>query len=234
LLKFRDMFLGGDEPSKEDLGYRIGQMTGLSKSTAERRAGTLIAWRRYVLGDVAQSVNVESHAEAAKKIHEQIEAQNAKALQDYLYALQTMNATSFEKLVGELIKKMGYKLVKHVGGPGDGGVDVRALREDQWGGEHKVVIQAKRYQKTVGRRFVHEHIGVMHTGKCQEGLLITTGTFDKEALEAAAQEGPALILVDGRNLVQRLITHEIGWKRDANGAIVPVEKAKTGTKTSNA
>lgn len=229
LASFRDVFEKDEAPKKKELGFRIGQMVKLSMATAERRAGTLLSWRRYLLGEDAE-VEVESHVETAKKIHEQIEAQNARAVEDYLQQLQTMNPTKFEKLVAELIKKMDYKLVKHVGGAGDGGVDVRALRDDKWGGEHKVVIQAKRYRKTVGRRFVHELIGVMDTEKVQEGLLITTGVFGKDALEVADGKKPALVLVDGRSLVMRLIEHEIGMKRDSHGALVPVQKATAGSK----
>ncbi len=231
LAAFRDVFSSEKTPTTDELAFRIGQMTRLSMATAARRAGTLLSWRKYLRGEEV-TVPVQTHIETAKLIHEQIEAQNARAVEGYLLQLQTMNPTKFEKLVADLIKKMDYRLVKHVGGAGDGGVDVRAVRGDKWGGEHKVVIQAKRYRKTVGRRFVHELIGVMETEKVQEGLLITTGVFGKDALEVAEGKGPALVLVDGWSLVQRLVDHEIGMKRDPHGAIVPIQRANVGTKAA--
>lgn len=230
LQPFKEFFQSTEKMSKEDLGYRIGVMTGLAKETAERRAQGLIAWRRYVRESGESSKAVLSHAEIAKNIHEQIEAQNAKAVEDYLAQLQSMKPAKFEAVVAELIKKMNYDEVKLVGGPGDGGVDVRAVRKDSWGTSHKVAIQAKRYQKKVGRRYVHELMGVMEGEKCQEALLVTTATFAPDAMEAAKAK-PSLILVNGRDLVERLIQHGIIMRRDAHGAIVPVAATKAVSKS---
>ena len=42
--------LAAAEPSGAALGARIMEATGLSKSTSERRARTLLSWRRQLLG----------------------------------------------------------------------------------------------------------------------------------------------------------------------------------------
>jgi len=43
--------LSAKPPTKKALGARIEKLTGLSKATAEHRAGDLLAWREQVLDD---------------------------------------------------------------------------------------------------------------------------------------------------------------------------------------
>jgi restriction endonuclease Mrr len=231
LVPFRDVFEADTEISVADLGYRIGVMTALKKNTAERRAQTLLAWRRYVRESTAASKTITDHAELAAMIKKQIEAQNAKAMEDYLAALQTMKPAAFEKLIGKLIEAMGYESVKVTGGAGDGGVDVRAVQSIKWatGTPKSIAVQVKRYRKTVSRRYVHELIGVMHNEKCHEGLLVTTGMFQPKAQDEAAKM-PNLWLVDGPQLVLKLIEHKIGMMKDDIGAIVPVDTKKATAK----
>jgi hypothetical protein len=68
---------------------------------------------------------------------------------DYLHAqpqdLSTMHWRQFEYLVGEFFRRNGYEV--HVTPPsGDGGIDVRAVRDNGITGPELILIQAKRFR----------------------------------------------------------------------------------------
>jgi restriction system protein len=70
-----------------------------------------------------------------------------------------------------------------------------------------VAWQCKRYQGTVGAGAVRDFRGAM-VGRCDKGLMITTGTFSNDAQREATRDGaPAIDLIDGDllcDLVKRL------------------------------
>lgn len=233
LTPFAEFLRGDAELTIDLLAHRIGVMTKMSLSTARRRAQTLVAWRKYLHGDTIPAATT-THVEQAAAIEKQIQAQNAKAREEMLEQLQKMQPKHFEKLIAKLCHAMKYESVTVTGGAGDGGVDVRAKRVDQWSPQlkHPVILQAKRYKKTVNRRYVDELIGVMTREKCNEALLITTGVFTDAAREAAADvKGLTLTLVDGTALVLRLIEAGVGASQK-NGVIVADLKAAFAVKSA--
>src|SRR3954453_11589642 len=93
----------------------------------------------------------------------------------------------FEKLIIDLLLAMGYGGSRAdagglLGGTGDGGVD-GVIREDQLGLD-RVYLQANRYQpgNTVGSETVQAFIGALVGKGAHKGVLITTSTFSKAAL----------------------------------------------------
>ena len=110
----------------------------------------------------------------------------------------------FERLIVDLLLAMGYggsrsDAGEQLGGTGDGGVD-GVIREDQLGLE-RVYLQAKRYQpgNTVGSEAVQAFMGALLGKGAQKGVLITTSSFSKAAVNVASQTGNLrLVLIDGR------------------------------------
>src|SRR6185437_15782009 len=86
----------------------------------------------------------------------------------------------------------------------DGGVDCVAYDPRPiFGG--KVVIQAKRYQHTVGVSAVRDLFGTVQNEGASKGILVTTSGYGRAAFEFAI--GKPLELLDGSNLLYLLAEH---------------------------
>jgi restriction system protein len=120
--------------------------------------------------------------------------------------------TFFEKLIVDLLMAMGYggsrtDAGEQLGGTGDGGVD-GVIREDQLGFD-RIYLQAKRYQP--GNTAVQAFIGAFVGKGAQKGVLITTSSFSKAAINAANQSGHLrLVLIDGDELTTLLVRFNVG------------------------
>ena len=73
-----------------------------------------------------------------------------------------------------------------------------------------VIFQCKRWQGAVGASQVRDFRGAM-VGRADKGLLITTGTFTKDAMREATRDGaPAIDLIDGDQLLDKLKEFNLG------------------------
>ncbi|KEQ21818.1 restriction endonuclease [Paenibacillus tyrfis] len=89
----------------------------------------------------------------------------------------------FEKIVVELLVKMGYGGSRSdagqvVGQSGDEGID-GIIKEDRLGLD-VIYIQAKRWEGVVGRPKIQKFVGALQGQKARKGVFITTSTFSKE------------------------------------------------------
>jgi restriction system protein len=119
----------------------------------------------------------------------------------------------FERLVVDLLVRMGYggtrkEAGKAVGGSGDEGID-GIINEDRLGLE-VVYIQAKRWQGIVGRPEIQKFVGALHGQNARKGIFITTSGFTNGAVKYAEGLSDKVILVDGEMLVNLMIDHGVG------------------------
>lgn len=126
----------------------------------------------------------------------------------------------FENLVIDLLLAMGYarqreSLVLKLGRSGDGGVD-GVLQEDELG-LNRIYFQAKRYKPStpVPISSVRDFAGSLESNKANRGLFLTTSRFPKSALEFVASISKRIVLIDGNELAQLMIRHEVGVKISA-------------------
>lgn len=91
-----------------------------------------------------------------------------------------------------------------------GGVDLTAIRESELG-RSRVVIQLKRYNRVVSRRFVDELRGTMLRLDAAEGILVTTASFSGIA-QAAVRDFPGrpVRLIAGKELGRLMLAFRIG------------------------
>jgi restriction system protein len=96
------------------------------------------------------------------------------------------------------------------GKTGDGGIDgVGIVRLGGLLG-FPILFQCKRYQGTVGAGVIRDFRGAM-IGRADRGLVITTGTFSRDAkLEATRDGAPPIDLVDGEQLLEKLKELRLG------------------------
>ncbi len=119
----------------------------------------------------------------------------------------------FEKLVVELLIKMGYggslkDAGKAIGQSGDGGID-GIIKEDKLGLDI-IYIQAKRWENVVGSKDVRNFVGSLAGQKASKGVFITTSSFTKDALEYVKTIPHKVILIDGEILAQLMIENDVG------------------------
>jgi len=140
-----------------------------------------------------------------KDISEQDEpTKNIIWQEELLDIILKMSPASFERLIQRLLRESGFVQVEVTGQAGDGGIDGHGIM--RLGGllSFHVIFQAKRWKGSVGSSQVRDFRGAM-VGRADKGLLITTGAFTKDALKEATRDGaPAIDLVDGDQLVEKL------------------------------
>ncbi len=134
--------------------------------------------------------------------------------QDLLDRIMGCTPDFFERLVVDLLVSMGYggsrkDAGEAVGRSGDGGID-GIIKEDKLGLD-AVYIQAKRWEGTVGRPMVQAFAGSLMGNRAGKGVLITTSQFSKEANDYVKTiQQPKIVLIDGEQLAQFMIDHDIG------------------------
>src|SRR3990170_7906333 len=134
-------------------------------------------------------------------------------IDELLTKLKQSSPSFFERIVVELLVKMGYggsraDAGKAIGKSGDGGID-GIIKEDRLGLD-VVYIQAKRWGGTVGRPVVHAFSGSLDGQKARKGVLITTSRFSQDAADYVDRIEKRIVLIDGEQLVQLMIDHDIG------------------------
>jgi restriction system protein len=132
---------------------------------------------------------------------------------DILQRLKTCTSGFFERLVVEVIVKMGYggsrqDAGKAVGRSGDGGID-GMIKEDKLGLD-AIYIQAKRWENTVGRPEIQKFVGALTGQRARKGLFITTADFSGEAEDYVSRIDTKVVLINGETLAQLMIDHDVG------------------------
>jgi len=132
---------------------------------------------------------------------------------ELLSQLKLNSANLFEKTVVELLLKMGYggsrkDAGQAIGKSGDEGID-GIIKEDKLGLDI-IYIQAKRWENQVGRPEIQKFAGALQGKRARKGIFITTSTFSREAREYAANIDTKIILIDGEELSDLMIDHNIG------------------------
>jgi len=140
---------------------------------------------------------------------------------------EIMNASPqfFEKLVVDLITRMGYggsrkEAGEAIGGAGDEGID-GIIKEDRLGLE-KIYIQAKRWKNSVGPGEVREFIGALKDKGGKKGILITTSSFTKSAKETA-ERNPKIVIINGDRLAELMIENNLGVVPDSKYEIKDID-----------
>lgn len=115
----------------------------------------------------------------------------------------------FERLVVELMEKMGYGAGKITGRSGDEGID-GVIDEDKLGLD-VIHIQAKRWapDHKVSRPDLQQFVGALAGQNGNKGVFITTSAFTKEAMNFNPS-GVKIVKIDGERLARLMILHNVG------------------------
>jgi restriction system protein len=161
---------------------------------------------------VIVETNEQTPEEILDKAYQRIRKSLASEL---LNRVVDLSPTFFERLVVELLVKMGYggsikDAGKAIGKSGDEGID-GTIKEDKLGLDI-IYIQAKRWRpgNVVGRPELHKFVGALAGQGAKKGIFITTSNFTKEALEYTPKNETKIVLIDGEQLAQLMIDYNLG------------------------
>ena len=130
--------------------------------------------------------------------------------EELLTTLFNLKSDAFERLCQRVLRESGFTQVKVTGRSGDGGIDGVGLV--RLGGllSFPVLFQCKRYRGVVGPSTIRDFRGAM-VGRADRGLVMTTGTFSRDARMEATRDGaPPIDLVDSEQLIDKLKELRLG------------------------
>ena len=158
----------------------------------------------------ASDVSTATPSEALESAYENLRDELADEL---LSKLKKTSPAFFERVVVELLVKMGYggsraDAGKAIGRSGDGGID-GIIKEDKLGLD-AIYIQAKRWTAVVGRPEIQKFVGALYGQKAKKGVFITTPSFSKEAKEYVDKIENKVVLIDGGRLAELMIDTGVG------------------------
>lgn len=103
------------------------------------------------------------------------------------------HGSQFETIVGEAFRRTGYTVLETGQGGADGGVDLVLSK-----GGQRYLVQCKQYRaSTVGETTVREIYGVVAAQRAAGAIVVTTGSFTKDAMTFAVNQ--PIELIDGRS-----------------------------------
>ena len=124
--------------------------------------------------------------------------------EELLDTLLTMQPDGFERLCQRLLRESGFTEVEVTGKSGDGGIDGRGIIRVGGLISFHVLFQSKRHKDSLGPNVVRDFRGAM-VGRADKGLILSTGSFTREAQKEATRDGaPPIDLIDGDLLIEKL------------------------------
>ncbi len=127
-----------------------------------------------------------------------------------LESIRNIEPAQFERLCQRLLRELGFTNVEVTGKSNDGGIDGKGILKIGQVLSFHVVFQSKRYQGTVSPSVIRDFRGAMD-GRAEKGLIMTTGSFSKEAKKEARRDGAKQIdLIDGNEFAEKLKELRLG------------------------
>jgi restriction system protein len=109
----------------------------------------------------------------------------------------SLTPSDFERRVQLLLQDLGWEHVEHVGGAGDGGVDLRGRCDG-----HRYIVQCKRYKGIVSPTHIRDLAGALEHEAAERALLVTTGRVSHQARAWIGQK--SIEIWDGEVLAQQI------------------------------
>jgi restriction system protein len=173
-----------------------------------------VAWRsQSKVAEVVEDPGIRENAEAL--IASSFELLNTELGRDIVERVHSFSPAFFERLIIDLLVRMGYgggraEMGRALGRVGDGGVD-GVIKEDELGLD-VVYVQAKRLDPDTGvpLREVRDFVGGLEGHRATKGVLVTTSYFPSTAYDFITRVSKRVVLVDGQELANLMIRHRVG------------------------
>lgn len=187
-----------ENPKKIDTGYLEGFPSFADFVSATALAGN---------GNPSQAAPEPTNLTPDDQLEEAYRKIYASLASDLLNEVIKISPYSFEKLVVDLLSRMGYGTVEYgshaTAASGDDGID-GVIMEDKLGFS-LIYLQAKEWapDRVVGQPEIQSFVGAI-AGKHGDGLFVTTARFSQKAKDYAHHH---IILIDGEKLTNLMIEY---------------------------
>ena len=161
--------------------------------------------------DKEQRLNKQEKEKGEPQLNNTTEEVEEFGWQDMLIeTMKKIQPDQFERLCQRLLRELGFVNVEVTGRTNDGGIDGKGIIKLGGVLSYHVVFQAKRYQGSVSSSVIRDFRGAM-SGRADKGLILTTGSFTREAKKEASRDGATPIdLIDGNEFAERLKELNLG------------------------
>lgn len=154
----------------------------------------------------------------AEQLEEAYQMLRETLASEILTQLKSASSIFFERVVVEVLVKMGYggsrkDAGQAIGRSGDEGID-GIIKEDRLGLDI-IYIQAKKWEDPISRPEIQKFAGALQGRRARKGIFITTSRFCDTAKEFAANIDNKIILIDGQQLAGYMIDFGVGVATDA-------------------
>lgn len=176
-------------------------------------------------GKAITEVNPDLEFETEIDIEKLVNSKNNETGIELLDKIRSSNPYFFERLVVDLLDRMGYSgengEAKVTSRSNDGGID-GLINQDPLG-TSTVYIQAKRYKEdnVIGRQTVQSFYGALAGIRADRGVLITTSSFTKGAKDYAKNQG--IVLVGGIQLTDLMLKYEVGIEKEQEYVVYRID-----------
>ncbi|MFQ5677818.1 MAG: restriction endonuclease [bacterium] len=169
--------------------------------------------------------NIESRSKEAvtnitpeENIEEAYEILRGNLTSEIISQLKDSSPSFFEKVVVEVLVRMGYggslkDAGEAIGKSGDEGID-GIIKEDRLGLDI-IYIQAKKWEQTVSRPEIQKFAGALQGKRARKGIFLTTSEFSRGCDEYVSAIDSKIILIDGQRLAQLMIDFNVGVSTEA-------------------
>lgn len=199
-------------------GYLDSSIRGTWKLTDKGKEAHLTVEDAHKIIKKWVSINTKARKEKNEKEvlinqeEEDPDTYEINAESNLIEVLQSLTPNGFENVCKELLREHGFENVEVTGQSHDGGIDGYGVLELNPFVSFKVLFQCKRYKGSVSRTAVGDFRNAM-IGRAEKGIILTTGSFTREAEKEASRDGaPPIELVDGKKLIEMFEKVELGLK----------------------
>jgi len=221
----------GEEGNISEIDYRLAWSRTYLKKYGLIENSARAVW---ALSKANIDVSILSHTEIVRTVREQSKLNQPKNIpsqkssneiqqevieelddteewkEKLLNILYNITPAAFERLAQRLLRESGFFQVEVTGKVGDGGIDGKGIVRVSGLLSFHVIFQCKRYKGSVTPSQIRDFRGAMQ-GRADKGLVITTGTFTREAIKEATRDGaPPIDLIDGELLCDKLKELRLG------------------------
>ena len=215
---------------RTEIEYRLGWTRTYLKRFGLLENSSRGVWALTELGRTTQEIDPKQVVGVVKaKMRDDRKTKGAETIgeesveisweNELLDVLLEMDPSAFERLIQRLLRESGFSQVEVTGRSGDGGIDGKGIMRLGGMMSIPVISQCKRWKSSISSSIVRDFRGAM-VGRADKGLLVTTGTFTKEAVKEATRDGaPVIDIIDGDRLLEML--KELGLGVDTK--IIEVE-----------
>jgi len=187
-----------------------------------------VDWRRQQNSHILPAPS-EPEQSPQERIAAAFDHLNAELVREILARVHAFNPAFFERLIVDLLLRMGYgggrgERGVTLGRSGDGGVD-GLIREDALGLD-VVYVQAKRFAEERGVPIseIRDFVGGLDGHRATKGVFVTTSFFPASAYDFITRVPKRVALIDGPELANLMIRHQVGVRVQATYEVKRVDE----------